>query len=152
MVQTVPPRSEIPVEMTWDLESVFATDQAWEENFTFVSQQLPKLAQLQGSLGQTAQALLQAMQLSDQVAEVLGRLLVYATMRYHEDTTRTHYQALSDRAATLAAEANTATAFFVPEILAIPPERLESYFAQESGLALYRHQIDEEPKDAEGAA
>ena len=143
MVKTVPPRSEIPVEMTWDLESIFATDQVWEDNFAYVNQQLPKLAQLQGSLGQTGQTLLQALQMNDQLAEVLGRLLVYATMRYHEDTTRTHYQALSDRAASLAAEAGTATAFFIPEILAIPAERMESYFAQEAGLALYRHQIDD---------
>ncbi len=143
MVKTVPPRSEIPVEMTWDLESIFATDSLWEENFTFVSQQIPKLRDLQGSLMQSAQGLNQALRLRDQAAEVLGRLLVYATMRFHEDTRRVEYQALSDRAMSLAAEFNQATAFFVPEILSIPPERLEKYFTEEPALALYRHQIDE---------
>jgi oligoendopeptidase F len=143
MVKTLPSRSEIPVEMTWDLESIFATDQLWEENFTYISQQLPKLAALQGSLGQTAQALNQALRLRDQLAEVLERLAVYATMRFHEDTTRTQYQAQADRAMTLFAEFSMATAFFVPEILAIPPERLENYFIQEPELALFRHQIDD---------
>ncbi len=143
MVQTVPPRSEVPVELTWDLESIFTTDQMWEENFSYTSQQVPKLAALQGSLGQTAQALYQALRMRDQVSEVLERLIVYATMRFHEDTTRTHYQALADRALTLAAEFSAATAFFTPEILAVPQDRLDTYFGQEAGLALYRMQIDD---------
>ncbi len=143
MVQTVPQRSEIPVEMTWNLESIFATDKVWEENFTFVSQQIPTLRSLQGSLMQSAQGLNQALRLRDQAGEVLGRLLVYATMRFHEDTRRMEYQALSDRVMSLAAEFGQATAFFVPEILAIPPDRLDRYFDEELGLALYRHQIDE---------
>ncbi|MBA3824901.1 MAG: oligoendopeptidase F [Ktedonobacterales bacterium] len=143
VVQTVPPRSEVPVELTWDLESIFTTDQMWEENFSYTSQQVPKLAALQGSLGQTAQALYQALRMRDQVSEVLERLIVYATMRFHEDTTRTHYQALADRALTLAAEFSAATAFFTPEILAVPQDRLDTYFGQEAGLALYRMQIDD---------
>jgi oligoendopeptidase F len=143
VVKTVPPRSEIPAAMTWDLESIFAADPVWEENFTYVSQQIPTLRGLQGSLMQSAQGLSQALLLRDQSAEVLGRLLVYATMRFHEDTRRMEYQALSDRAMSLAAEYSQATAFFVPEILAIPPERLEKYLAEEPNLALYQHQIDE---------
>ncbi len=143
MVQTIPPRSEIPVEQTWDLESIFSTDEKWEENFTYIGQQVPKLAALQGSLGQTSAALYGALRLRDQVSEVLERLIVYATMRFHEDTTRTQYQALADRALTLAAEFSGATAFFTPEILAIPQDRLDTYFGQEAGLALYRMQIDD---------
>jgi oligoendopeptidase F len=143
VVKTVPPRSEIPVEMTWNLATIFATDAVWEENFTFVSQQIPTLRALQGSLLQSAQGLLQALRMRDQAGEVLGRLVVYATMRFHEDTTRMHYQALSDRVMSLAAEFGAATAFFVPEILAIPADRLESFFAAEPGLDVYRHQLDE---------
>ncbi len=143
VAKTVPPRSEIPIQETWDLESIFATDAVWEDNFTYVSDQLPKLRSLQGSLGQTAAALLHALKLRDQVGEVLGRLLVYATMRFHEDTTRAQYQALADRAMTLAAEYSAATSFYTPEILAIPLERLQAYLDAEPGLATYRHAIDE---------
>ena len=143
MVKTVPPRSAIPLEMTWNLETIFATDAGWEEQFTFVGQHLPTLRALQGSLHPSAHGLLQALHLRDQTGEVLGRLVAYATMRFHEDTTRVHYQALSDRVMALAAEFGMATAFFVPEILAIPADRLESYFAAEPDLALYRHQLDE---------
>jgi oligoendopeptidase F len=32
-ITTVPPRAEVPVEETWALETVFATDDAWEEAF-----------------------------------------------------------------------------------------------------------------------
>ncbi len=143
MVQTVPARSEIPVEMTWDLESIFATDKVWEENFDFVTQEIPRLHELQGSLGQTAQGLQLALRKRDQVSEVLGPLVAYATMRFHEDTTRTNYQALADRAMRLMAEFGAAIAFYEPEILAIPADRLEKFLADEEGLALYQHKLDE---------
>ncbi len=143
MVKQVPTRSEIPVEQTWDLESIFASDQLWEDSFTQVGQQLPQLRALQGTLGQSGSALNSALRLRDQVSEVLERLYVYASMRFHEDTTRPNYQALADRAMSLVAEFSAAISFFVPEILAIPSERLDQFIASEPGLALYRHQLEE---------
>jgi oligoendopeptidase F len=142
-VKSLPARSEIPVENTWDLESIFSTDDAWEEQFAAVSQQLPALSALEGTLGQSGSALAQALQLRDRVGEVLGRLMVYAIMRFHEDTTRASYQALADRVTALAAEFSAATAYVQPEILAIPPERLQQFPDTEPALGLYRHAIDE---------
>jgi oligoendopeptidase F len=140
---TIPTRNEVPVELTWDLESIFATDELWEENFAYVSKQLPTLAQLQGSLAQSASGLYKALQLRDKLGEIYGRLMVYATMRFHEDTTRPTYQALADRVTALAAEFSAVSSFFVPEILAIPDDRLATFFADEPQLELYRHEIDE---------
>lgn len=143
MIKTVAVRNEISVEDTWELESIFSSDAVWEENAAYVLAQLPKLASLQGTLGQTANSLYQSLLLRDQVNEVIERLLVYANMRFHEDTTRSQYQALADRAMSLIGEFSAAAAFFTPEILAIPPERLDSYLANEPKLALYRHQLDD---------
>jgi len=139
----IPTRADLPIDDTWELESIFANDAVWEENFTYVSDQLPRLAQLQGSLSQTGDGLFQALQQTNQLGEILERLYVYALMRFHEDTTRSQYQALADRIATLAAEFSSVTAFFTPEILAIPQDRLEGFLAEEPRLELYRHYLDE---------
>ena len=143
MSKPIPTRADLPIDDTWELESIFANDAVWEENFTYVSDQLPKLAQLQGSLSQTGDGLFQALQQTNQLGEILERLYVYALMRFHEDTTRSQYQALADRIATLAAEFSSVTAFFTPEILAIPQDRLEGFLAEEPRLELYRHYLDE---------
>lgn len=143
MSKPIPTRADLPIDDTWELESIFANDAVWEENFTYVSDQLPRLAQLQGSLSQTGDGLFQALQQTNQLGEILERLYVYALMRFHEDTTRSQYQALADRIATLAAEFSSVTAFFTPEILAIPQDRLEGFLAEEPRLELYRHYLDE---------
>ena len=143
MVTSVPPRSEIPVELTWELESIFSSDQEWETQFASISAQLPQLASLQGTLSTSAGHLLHALQLRDQLSETIERLFVYATMRFHEDTTRTEYQAFTDRVMALVTEYSAATAYFVPEILTIPQEHIDAFLANTQGLVVYRHQLEE---------
>jgi oligoendopeptidase F len=140
---TLPARSELPTAYTWELESIFATDAEWESAFTRVSGTLPQLGTFAARIGESAATLLEAIKLRDSAGELLGRVIVYAHMRQHEDTANSTYQALADRATTLAAEFGATTSFFVPEILAIPEEQLNGYLASEPGLATYRHMFDE---------
>jgi oligoendopeptidase F len=136
-------RSEQPRENTWELESIYASDADWERDFAHIGELLPQLASYQGRLGESAQTLLQALKIRDDAGLILGRVVVYAHMRFHEDTANSLYQGLADRATTLAAEFGAASAYFAPEILAIPEERLRQFLAQEPGLAVYGHMLDE---------
>ena len=102
--QTLPRRAEVPVEMTWDLTSIYKTNELWEIDFAKVTQLLPKIKGFQGKLSESATTLLEALTLVDQAAEILGRLYVYANMRSHEDLNDSTYQALADRVTTLSAE------------------------------------------------
>jgi oligoendopeptidase F len=143
MATALPKRSEVQIEYTWDLGTIYPSDGAWEQDFSRVSTELPDLAQYQGRLGESAQTFLDAMTARDSASEILGRLFVYANLRLHEDTTNTTYQALADRVTTLASEFGTATAYMTPEILAIPQERLDAFLEQEPRLQVYRHALDE---------
>lgn len=140
---SLPKRSELPREYTWELEAIYPTDADWERDFARVSGMLPALASFEGHLGQSAQTLLEGLRARDAAAEPLSRLVVYAHMRQHEDNANSTYQALADRATTLATQFGAATSFFAPEILAIPEEQLTQYLASEPGLAVYRHALDE---------
>ncbi|HEX8996694.1 MAG TPA: oligoendopeptidase F [Ktedonobacterales bacterium] len=141
--QSLPKRSEIPTELTWNLSAIYPTDAAWEAEFARVVALMPDVAAFAGKLGESAQTLLEAFTLRDSAGEALGKLFVYAHMRLHEDSANSTYQALADRVTTLANDFNSATAYMTPEILAIPQERLDGFLASEPGLALYRHQLDE---------
>jgi oligoendopeptidase F len=142
-VQTLPTRSDVPVEMTWDLESIYPTPDAWEKDFNFINDELPKLSAYEGKLSDSAQTLYEALDFDSRLFEVLGRLAVYASMRADEDTANQTNQAREARINMLGAKAGAATAFLTPEILAIPQERLESFLSEEPRLELYRHTLDE---------
>ena len=142
-VKTLPKRSEIPQEYTWDLATIFPTDAAWEEAFARVAALLPDIRSFEGRLGESGETLLQALETRDNAYEVWGRLFVYANMRMHEDSANSTYQALADRATTLANDVNTATAYMTPEILAIPQDTLDGFVASTPDLRVYRHALDE---------
>jgi oligoendopeptidase F len=140
---TLPKRSEVPVELTWNLESIYATPEDWEQAFNWVNDELPKLSAYQGTLGRDAQTLYDAFQFDNKLSEVLGKLYVYASMRSDEDTTNSANLARLSRVTTLAAKAAAASAFMTPEILEIPQERIDAFLRDEPRLELYRHVLDE---------
>ncbi|WIG62042.1 MAG: Oligoendopeptidase F [Ktedonobacterales bacterium] len=140
---TLPKRSEIPTEYTWNLETIYATNDVWEADFARVTALLPDIRAYEGRLGESGTTMLAAFKVRDTAYEVWGRLFVYANMRMHEDSANSTYQALADRSTTLANDLNTANAYMTPEILAIPQERIESFLAETAGLDLYRHALDE---------
>jgi oligoendopeptidase F len=140
---TVPKRSEVNNEYKWKLEDIYTNNADWEKDFTYVKSMLPKLAQYQGRMANSPKTLLECLSTRDQVGQIFGKLYVYARMHQDEDTVNTTYQALADRAAGLASEVSTATAYINPELLAIPTPQLESYRREEPGLALYNQYFDE---------
>src|SRR6185312_118369 len=142
-MQTRPKRSDVKIEDTWELETIYPTNEVWEADFTRVNAMQPGLSELQGHLGDSAQTLFEALTRRDAAGDILGRMFVYAYMRLHQDSTDSAYQAMADRVTTLANDINTATAYQTPEILAIPPERLEAFLQENPGLQLYRHTLDE---------
>src|SRR5512146_2336878 len=122
---TPPKRSEVPTEHTWNLETIYPTDAAWEADFQRLTAMLPQVASFQGHLAESAQVLLQAFRTRDEATQILGHLFVYAHMRLDQDTANSVYQALNDRATTLANEFSAAAAYLAPELLAIPEARLQ---------------------------
>lgn len=142
-VKTLPKRSEIPQQYTWNLESIFPTDDIWEEDFARVTAMLPEVRSYQGKMGESGAMLFEALQRRDAAFEIWGRLFVYANMRMHEDSTNSKYQGLADRATTLANDLSAASAYMTPEILAIPQERIDAFFAETPALELYRQALDE---------
>lgn len=141
--QTLPRRVDVPVEMTWDLSSIYKSNDLWEKDFSKVSDLLPKIKEFQGKLTKSAAYLLEGLNLVDQAAEIVGRLYVYANMRSHEDLNDSAYQALSDRVTTLSAELGSAASFTTPEILNMSADQLAQWVKDTPGLQVYQHQFDE---------
>lgn len=143
MAKTLPTRKDVPVQYTWRLEDIFATDEQWEEEFQAIAALLPKFSEYKGRLGESAQTLYEALQYRDHVLFRLGKLYAYAHMRHDEDTANSFYQAFETRAESLYAEAGNVMAFIVPEILALDEDVLRTFLQQYEPLRLYEHELDE---------
>ncbi|OUM86073.1 MAG: oligoendopeptidase F [Bacillus thermozeamaize] len=134
---TLPSRDEIDARYKWKLEDIYPSDEQWEQDFAEARAMVEKFSQYRGQVTASADKLLEAIRAYEQINQRLEKLYVYARMRSDEDQTVTKYQAMSDRAQGLSVQANSAMAFFVPEILSLDEQRLEQFFQERPDLRLY---------------
>ena len=142
MTATLRARSEIPVEHTWDVASVFASDAEWSAECSRVQAALPELERFRGRLGEGPDVLADFLAASEAVQDGLGRIEVYATMRASVDSGDQEAAALSDRAGALGAQVQAALAFAQPELLEVGVETLRRWVAASERLHAYAHWVD----------
>jgi oligoendopeptidase F len=143
MAQSVLPRSEIPVQYTWDTESVYASRAAWEAELARVDAQLPVLGASQGHLGDSPAGLADWLESADRLMNAVARLYFYASMFHNVDTADQAAAADHDRSLGLYSRAIAALAFAEPELLAIGFDTLRRWMAEEPRLAIYAHYFDQ---------
>ena len=134
----IPQRAEVPEEFTWDLSSLFPSDEAWQAEFEAVREAAKALPTYAGRLGESAGTLLEYIELSVDINTRMGRLFNYAQRKTDQDTRVGEYQAMCGRIMALFVENSSATAFDTPELLAIPDETVERFYAEKPELELYR--------------
>lgn len=136
-------RNEVPEDLTWRLEDIFATDALWEDEFKEVTAYAKKASSYAGTLGNGAEALLEVLTYYDDIYGRAMKLYTYAHMRYDQDTTNNFYQDMNSRIQTLATNISTALSFITPEILALSEETIERYLAENKDLQLYKQSLQE---------
>lgn len=136
-------RQEVPLEKTWRLEDIFATDEAWDAEFIAVSDLVKDVDKFSGRLHESAENVLQALQARDEVYERAMKLYTYAHMRYDQDTTNSFYQGMNGRIQSLAATLSAKLAYLTPELLALDEATLQDFLQQNDKLALYRQHLAE---------
>lgn len=130
-------RSEVPVERTWRLEDIFASDEDWKKEHAQLTEDLPEIETYQGKLASSADTLYELLKLQDDLSSRLGKLYTYAHMRYDQDTTNSFYQGLNAEAEMLLTKASSAMSYIVPEILAMDEGKLDEFLREKEELKLY---------------
>ena len=137
----LPVRSKVKTEDTWDLASLFKSDDEWEKAFTAWEKQAAKYEKFRGTLGDGPAALAKLFEFDCEFDRMAERIGTYASLKTTEDMADSRYQRMLGRyehAATIAAEK---TSFIRPEILALPDKKLkESQNAKQ--LAPYQLQLE----------
>ncbi|AFZ73439.1 oligoendopeptidase F [Natronobacterium gregoryi] len=142
-MSSVPDRSEIDEQYIWDLESIYATDDDWEQAYDAVADRIADLERYEGAVTDDAETLLSVLELYESVMREVETVSAYARMRRDEDTTDQHYQALTARAQSLAADAESAASFIEPELQELTREAFDELVEAEPDLETYDHYVDD---------
>ena len=127
----------------WNLADLYPGVQAWNADVAKVEAELKQFAACRGHLGESAKRFKQCLDLEYGLQKVYAKLSVYAGELEAEDTGKPESQALNQKAQVIGAKIGEETAFVNPEILKLGKGRIDAFFRQEPGLAIYRHPVDD---------
>jgi oligoendopeptidase F len=133
-VTTLLTRDRLDPSERWAIEHVFESSEAFDAAMEEAEGRVRSLVGYRGRLAEGAGTLLAFLaELSDAIA-LLGRLKLFALLPAAADTTDPDARRLAGRFMASAVRWGADTAFMDPELLAIDPERLRAFRAEEAGL------------------
>lgn len=135
-------RDQIPAEEQWDLTDLFKSPDAWETERQALLAMIPGLEGFHGTLGESPQQLLEALQYEDEVDERLGRLFAYAMLERDQDTRNADAVQRYEQVMSVAMQAGRAASYMAPELLTLSDDELTGYLDAEPGLEPFRRAIE----------
>ncbi len=135
-------RADIDKRYTWDLESIFPTEDAFIEAFENAKSYPETYRSYQGKISQSANDLLAFLRMDDEADIALGKLVNYVERKSDEDTRVSRYQDLSSQVMTLLVSISGAASWFSSELLTISDQTMERFYQTCPDLELYRRNLD----------
>ncbi|MBN2495851.1 MAG: oligoendopeptidase F [Deltaproteobacteria bacterium] len=134
-------RDQIELKHKWKIEDLYASEGAWEKDLAELESEMRAFARCKGKLGKSAKQLAKCLDQQLSIVKRQYRLSNYASRLHDQDASVTLGQQLYERIGKVGTRMSAALAFVEPEILAIPPKKLDT-FLQSNAIADYRHYID----------
>ena len=144
MSETIRERKDIPLKDTWALEDLYATDADWEKALARMQARMPELSEFEGKLAQNGQTLCAFLALLEELDTQVESLGNYAMRRGDQDTRDANYQAMNGKFISAVTELSAGLSFATPEIMAIPEESLEGFYADCPRLERYRRYLTDQ--------
>src|SRR5437588_5209613 len=129
MSYAVPTRAEITEADKWDLTQLFADVSKWQEDFTWLQREYPKLEQWKGRVGEAAQSLAAVLEFEKRLELKMERIHHYASLQLAEDSTNSEFLARIAQVQNLFTGIGESAAFVVPEILTIDDKKFAELIA-----------------------
>ena len=135
-------RSHLEEKYTWDLTTVFPTDEAWEAEHDQLSLAIEEARGYEGHLLDSATSLLDITEVQLDLMRRIETFYVYASMKNDQDTTVAKYQEYRAKASSVHAKYAGVFAFYEPEFMTISKDTLATWFEEEPKLQLYAHRFE----------
>lgn len=136
-------RKDIDVKDTWNLESIYANNELWEEDYTALEKDAAEFAKLKGAIEADVSKIPAVLDAYYGLHRRLSKLSVYARMRFDQDTADSTYQTMAAKIGSLGVKIGAASAFVEPEILSYSKEQLEAAEKENERTAYYGRKIEE---------
>ncbi len=137
-----PPRPSVPDRYRWDLSPVCASWDEWSSRYRELEGLIEEFRVFQGTLGRSGAQLLAALRAMDTLGALSYRVWYFAALQYDEDLRDNTLNGRRQQVQILFARQQQASAWFNPELLAIPLAAIQAWMATDPELAVYRFFIE----------
>ncbi|MGK7396803.1 MAG: oligoendopeptidase F [Candidatus Cyclobacteriaceae bacterium M3_2C_046] len=147
-------RQDLEEKYTWNLEDIFSSHAAWEEQKQKLTNQLPQLDQYQGKLDNSAQTLFEVLNLLSELQKDLTRLYSYASMYSDQDTRKSEFLSMKQEIQQVFTDFAAKVSYVEPEILKMDRTTIENFLEQNPKLQVYSFYLNDlmRKKDHRGTA
>lgn len=139
-------RSQVSSDDKWNVEALYTNFESWQQEYKNVYQEnnqirWPEIQVYRGRLGENPQILKECLELMMTLSRRLSLLYTYAHLRYDEEITHDNHKSAHRQITALLHDFNQETAWFEPELLALPDSTISTYLASPL-LKDYRFHIE----------
>ena len=134
-------RKDIAAEFRWDFSAIYQSWEAWETALGTMEEKMSAFAALKGTLSQGPQVLLRAYEAFDEVGKLQYLVFRFVQLQRDVDMNDQTMAGRLQRVSAVFAKFDTATAWFMPELLALPQAQTEVWLGKTPGLAPYKFPI-----------
>ena len=136
-------RKDIDLKDTWNLDSIYANNELWEEDYAALEKDAAEFAKLKGAIEADVSKIPAVLDAYYGLHRRLSKLSVYARMRFDQDTADSTYQTMAAKIGSLGVKIGAVSAFVEPEILSYSKEQLEAAEKENERTAYYGRKIEE---------
>lgn len=137
-------RDQIDKKYKWNIEAMISDESVIDGDLEEIKAQASAYAsEFSGHLTESADMLLKAYRQRDSIWRRLEHIYVYSRMRRDENNADSSYQAMSDKCSAVIAAVSASMAFFTPELLEAPDERILGFISENEGLKEYKFAIED---------
>jgi oligoendopeptidase F len=136
-------RADIPERFKWNLTHIFSDWGQWQAAYDELDVKIDAFAALRGTLSAGPERLLAALRLRDAIGQLEYRVWYFATLWHDQDQRDNQINARRQQVQILFAKAAQASAWFDPDLLAIPLARVREWLTENPDLEVYRFAVED---------
>lgn len=141
MSDAVLKRDEIESKYKWAIEDIYESDELFLKDCDKLEILSKEIEKLEGTFDKGAEYLLEAFEKMEGINRVAEKVVMYANMKFHEDTSVSKYQGYVGKAQAVSAMADNSMSFIEPEILEMEESIIYGYLEENSKLKKYETYI-----------
>ncbi len=134
-------RSQIPEKYTWDLTSIYKTDEDFEQALKQAQDYPARLSAFKGKISQSADELLKFLKTDEEIGINLDKLITYSQRKGDEDTRVSKYQAYTSQVISVYTQISAAESWFNAELLTLTDDQMEAFYKAQPQLEVYRRAL-----------